>query len=60
MELPFTAEQFHGVFRDYSTTLWPVQVLLLGLAGSAVVLVMRACVDLSGQIDNRIFTCIRA
>lgn len=43
MELPFTAEQFHGVFRDYNTTLWPVQVLLLVLAGSAVILVMRPC-----------------
>ena len=40
MQLPFTAEQFYGVFRDYNTTLWPVQMLLLALAGMAVVLVM--------------------
>jgi hypothetical protein len=40
MELPFTAEQFFGVFRAYNTTLWPVQMFLLVLAGLAVVLVM--------------------
>lgn len=40
MELPFTAQQFFGVFRAYNTTLWPVQVILLALAGMAVVLVM--------------------
>ena len=40
MQLPFTAEQFFGVFRAYNTTLWPVQVLLLALAGLAVVLVI--------------------
>ena len=39
MELPFTTEQFFGVFRAYNTTLWPVQVFLLVLAGLAVVLV---------------------
>ena len=41
MELPFTAAQFYGVFRDYNTTLWPVQLLLLALAVAAVILVMR-------------------
>ena len=40
MELPFTAEQFFGVFRAYNITLWPVQVCLLALAVAAVVLVM--------------------
>ena len=40
MELPFTAEQFFGVFRAYNTTLWPVQVFLLALAGMSIVLVM--------------------
>ena len=40
MQLPFTAEQFFGVFRAYNTTVWPIQVLLLALAGLAVVLVM--------------------
>ncbi len=40
MELPFTAEQFLEVFRDYNTALWPVQVLLLALAGMAVMFVV--------------------
>ena len=40
MELPFTAEQFFGVFRAYNTTLWPVQLFLLSLAGLGIVLVM--------------------
>ena len=41
MELPFTAEQFLAVFRAYNSALWPVQVFLLVLAGTAVVLVVR-------------------
>jgi len=40
MQLPFTSGQFFGVFRAYNTTLWPAQVLLLALAGLAVVLVL--------------------
>ena len=40
MELPFTAEQFFGVFRAYNTTLWPVQLFLLSMAGLDIVLVM--------------------
>jgi hypothetical protein len=40
MELPFSTEQYSGVFRAYNTTMWPVQVLFLALAGMAVVLVM--------------------
>lgn len=40
MELPFTAEQFFGVFRAYNATLWPAQLFLLGLAGMAVCLVI--------------------
>jgi hypothetical protein len=40
MSLPFTAEQFYGVFRDYNTTLWPAPVLLAALALAAIVLVI--------------------
>ncbi len=40
MELPFTAEQFFGVFRAYNTALWPVQLCLQVLAMLAIVLVM--------------------
>lgn len=41
MELPFTTQQFYGVFRAYNTTLWPVQMVLLALAGTAIVFVLR-------------------
>ena len=40
MLLPFTAEQFYGVFREYNTALWPVQVVLLALAMAAVAMVV--------------------
>lgn len=39
MQLPFTIEQFYGVFREYNEALWPAQVFLVGLAVIAVVLV---------------------
>ena len=32
LQLPFTAEQFFEVFRDYNTAVWPAQVLLHVLA----------------------------
>lgn len=40
MEIPFTVEQFFGVFADYNTTLWPAQVILTGVALAAMVLVL--------------------
>jgi hypothetical protein len=40
MQLPFTVEQFYGVFVDYNTTVWPAQVILLALAAVAVALVV--------------------
>ena len=39
MQLPFTTEQFYGVFRAYNTAVWPAQVVLVVLAVVAVVLV---------------------
>jgi len=39
--LPFTAEQFFGVFRDYNTAVWPAQWLLVALAAVAVAAVLR-------------------
>ncbi len=39
--LPFTVEQFYGVFREYNTTLWPAQIVLLVLAVVAVALSFR-------------------
>jgi hypothetical protein len=37
MDLPFTTDQFLGVFRDYNQAIWPVQVVayLLGLGAIA-------------------------
>jgi hypothetical protein len=39
MKLPFTAEQFYGVFAAYNESVWPAQWLLLGLALLALALV---------------------
>jgi len=41
LEIPFTPEQFHGVFRDYNTAVWPAQWFLVALALLAVVAVVR-------------------
>ena len=38
MQLPFTSEQFYGVFSRYNTAVWPAQVMLVALAVVAVVL----------------------
>jgi len=38
MQLPFTTDQFYGVFRDYNQSVWPAQVLLLALALAALAL----------------------
>jgi Family of unknown function (DUF6064) len=40
MQIPFTTEQFYAVFRDYNTTLWPAQLVLLALAAAAIALVV--------------------
>lgn len=32
MELPFTIEDFYGVFRDYNMAVWPLQWLLVAQA----------------------------
>ena len=40
MKIPFTVEQFFGVFRDYNLAVWPAQVLLVALAMAALVLVV--------------------
>jgi Family of unknown function (DUF6064) len=39
MQIPFTVEQFFGVFRLYNSTVWPAQVLLVALAVLAVIVV---------------------
>lgn len=39
MQLPFTSEQFFGVFRLYNSTVWPTQVFLVLLAVLAIVFI---------------------
>jgi hypothetical protein len=39
MHIPFTTEQFFGVFRLYNSTVWPAQVPLLALAVFAVIFI---------------------
>ena len=41
MEIPFTVEQFYGVFRDYNVAVWPAPVFLAALAMAAVALALR-------------------
>lgn len=40
MQLPFTVEQFYGVFRTYNESVWPAQLILLALALIAIGLVL--------------------
>jgi lipopolysaccharide export LptBFGC system permease protein LptF len=40
MQMPFSAEQFFGVFRSYNLAVWPAQPLLLALALLAFALVL--------------------
>ncbi|MCM2341009.1 DUF6064 family protein [Rhodoferax sp.] len=39
MQLPFTVEQFFGVFRLYNSTVWPGQILLVLLAVLTVIFI---------------------
>lgn len=41
MNLPFSVDQFYGVFRAYNEALWPFQLLPVGLAIVAIILVLR-------------------
>lgn len=41
MALPFTVEQFHGVFRDYNIAVWPAQWFFVAMALMAVAAVLR-------------------
>jgi hypothetical protein len=53
MPLPFTAEQFFAIFREYNQSVWPSQVLLTGLALAATGFVFRG-----GQWSNQIISAI--
>lgn len=39
MRVPFTIEQFFGVFAEYNTALWPSQVFLIALGLRAIALI---------------------
>jgi hypothetical protein len=40
MALPFTVDEFYGVFRDYNTAVWPAQWFLVALAIAALAAVL--------------------
>jgi len=42
MQTPFSAAQFFNVFAQYNHAVWPVQIILIGLALAAVLLAARA------------------
>jgi hypothetical protein len=41
MKIPFTTEEFLGSFEAYNVAWWPLQVLLAGVAGVALLLALR-------------------
>jgi hypothetical protein len=41
VDLPFTAEQFLGVFEQYNRAIWPLQVVAYVLGGTAILLTLR-------------------
>jgi hypothetical protein len=41
MDIPFTIEQFYGVFRDYNEAVWPAQLFLVVIALAAITLALR-------------------
>jgi Family of unknown function (DUF6064) len=40
MQIPFTVDEFYGVFRAYNLAVWPAHVGLVGLAGFAVLMLV--------------------
>jgi hypothetical protein len=53
MNLPFTVEQFLGIFEKYNRAVWPMQVLLVILAGIALLLVFK-----KGKYGDKIIVAI--
>jgi hypothetical protein len=50
MDLPFTVDQFLGVFAQYNQSVWPLQLAFYGFAVLAIVLAVRP----SGKSSRRI------
>ena len=48
MQIPFTAGQFYGVFRDYHEAVWSAQVFAVALAPAAI-----AVADIGSQVTAR-------
>ncbi len=59
MTIPFSVEQFYGVFTAYNTAVWPMQLPLLALGLLAIVLVMRQR-SYSGAAVSAILTVLWA
>lgn len=59
MQLPFTVEQFYGVFRDYNQAVWPAQPALLALAVAAAWFVLQPR-PWSGRAVSGILACLWA
>ncbi|MGB9940319.1 DUF6064 family protein [Methanosarcina sp.] len=55
MNLPFTPEQFFGVFEQYNEAVWPAQVAIYIAAGTAFYLMLRP-----GKYSNKVVSGILA
>ena len=55
MNLPFTTEQFLGIFEKYNRAVWPMQVVLVILAGIALLLAIK-----NGKHGDKIIAAILA
>lgn len=55
MELPFTPEQFFGVFERYNEAVWPTQVAIYIIAAIAIYLVFKP-----GKYSNKVVSGILA
>ena len=55
MNLPFTPEQFFGVFEQYNEAVWPAQVVIYGAAGIAFYLMVKP-----GKYSNKVISGILA
>jgi hypothetical protein len=54
MNLPFSLEQFLGVFVAYNTAIWPIQIVLNLLAAGVIVLCLRS------EVSSRIIATLLA
>jgi hypothetical protein len=56
MQLPFTAEQFFNVFKNYNISVWPAQVFLNLFAVVAIAFAARPLSALSGMLKPSTIT----